>query len=366
MAAAVSNNAGRDQQHNKAVTICFAGQPLARRLLCCCNKDDVVTAPWYMGRGRPDYFPADIDIWIWGGMSLLTERIRMNETVIQGASAVFGFVIVLVINLFLWRGDARLIAIGSLFAAWACICVAAYCWRVRKINDEVVKEEISPKLRSIGYDVICYQRPWLSYYKITPIDETESQHYVVHDRYKGLEDQTTSTLMEPISFPLVSGGHCWDWQGYTHVFPPLHKVRLLDIWTWGGFVETVRGRVTQAEDESPPLIELRRLRRLRTWAYIALYGTTFYQYIVPDWYYSLILIPSVIVLLASVVLCYARFWDTLIELEPIQEIAKETIMDLRPIIQDRTGCIVDFEIKTSGSHGSVRVSQASSVELAGS
>lgn len=362
--------------------ICFAGQHYAKLLLCCCccsSNSEVASAPWYLGRGRPAntcLLPSEVDVWIWGGISQLTERVMRAEAYLQDAALFFAWIIASVGMFNLWGDNhkVRWIVIESSLAAMAFLYTVGFLWRIRRMA-AVVKGEIAPKLRLIGYKVECYQRPWFSYHRVTFIDEAESDNNknCNHDeanelesRYQGLDDVYGG---ESIRFPVVLA-NLWDWQGYSYIFPAnpaffRHQHNAPDVWTWGGFVEIARGRIFENEKEDQPLIDFRRRRRLRSWGNACLY-ISFYYYFVPSinkddedsWFWWLVTIPSSIFMLFWIVFqCRAGVFDDLSIHGAVHDNVQETITNLLPVIKARANLSLILEASGPKNYGWVLVQQ---------
>ena len=392
-----------DEKKKASFTVCFAGYSQFVRPL---SQEGEEKGCYSLGRGRPDDVPTDVDIWLWGGISLLTQDILSWAAGIRYLGqwlCLFPVAIIILFEFWSSRIQMRWYIIASLLLVMVAFWIYVYIVRVIKVN-KLVQEELAPKLRStIGYDVICYQRPWCSYYRIMPIatalpsimeneTSTASSNGITSGEsggnagalgeYQELDDRNAPqvVLENTMAFSMSnSRDRCWDWQGYTYtVLPSIHKHPALTMtaWTWGGFVETVQGRVFQAENESPPLIDLCRRRRWYTLANVAMYAMWFVIMVdeekkaeddstVSDVLVLIMVLCFFVVMVLA--LCFARYWELcctdgpLFSPHSIHEAIESTMSDFGPIFESRTGLSLSFEkrdFNNGRSYGYFSVSQA--------
>lgn len=336
--------------------ICFSGKYVAQWF----GPKEVGNASWYMGRGRPADFPPELDIWIWGGISLATERILWKEELYRYLNLLPLF-LCLVLGEPLYRSNGSLAAgVFALLALGLFGCV--FLWRVKRIQ-KLVKEVLEPKLNPLGFAIQCHQRPWYSFYivqrsysSILPIEDKVQQEAILHllPSSLTLEDDGSIKLPAIVSVP-------WDWEGYTRILPGTQFQRmqsfLVDVWTWGALMETARGRTYAAESSSPPLSKMRRQRQIRSVGtvsfYILLMTTVLYMYHhadAPDEW-----LPScwsdllggfqgfLLGLSLGCLVLAGGCCKPLLMAEPLIGIVHATLDELGPAIEEKTGITMELD-----------------------
>lgn len=261
MAPLLEDNTADDRPYK----ICFAGQGIAK---LCCSCSTASSTAWYKGRGRPADFPKELDSWVWGGISLATERALWQEELLMQKLPI------LLYSCLVFGAFGEIGCLVGLIGVLLVMSCSGWLFvrRVIKMN-KVVGEVLQPKLLSLGFNIRCHQRPW---YSSLIIERSKCRTQTAKKEFQEIQTRAVGWMdgNRTVKISAFNGSCGWDWQGYTVVFDGMYALqeeRFPNVWVWGRFLETIRDRTYQLEHEDENFQKVKRLRQIKSAGSLYLY-----------------------------------------------------------------------------------------------